>query len=85
MIAKSFCRICTAMCGLEVEGEGGNVRALINLPGHILTCMPDAPCFERALEKLEVLITVDPPCSEIGAQFTPTVVPARGEEALTAL
>jgi hypothetical protein len=45
----------------------------------------DAPCFKRALKKCEVLMTVDPPCSEIGAQFTPAVVLARGDETLRAL
>jgi anaerobic selenocysteine-containing dehydrogenase len=98
--------ICAA---LPDEIESGNIRALINLSGHILTCMPDAPRFKSALERLEVLMTVeildntianfsthalpakdqleridvslavDPSFSEIGAQFTPAVVPARGD------
>ncbi len=98
--------VCAA---LPDEIESGNVRALINLSGHVLTCMPDAQRFKSALSKLDVLMTVeildntvanfsthalpakdqleridvslavDPSFSEIGAQFTPAVVPARGE------
>lgn len=99
-------RVCAA---IPDEIESGNIRAFINLSGHMLTCMPDAERFRSALEKLEVLATVeildntianfsthalpakdqlercdvslavDPSFSEIGAQFSPAVVPARGE------
>jgi anaerobic selenocysteine-containing dehydrogenase len=98
--------VCAA---LPDEIESGNVRALINLSGHVLTCMPDADRFRSALEKLEVLMTVeildntmanfsthalpakdqlervdvslavDPSFSAIAAQFSPAMVPARGQ------
>jgi anaerobic selenocysteine-containing dehydrogenase len=99
-------RVCAA---IPDEIEAGNIRAFINLSGHILTCMPDAPRFKAALEQLEVLMTVeildntianfsthalpakdqleridvslavDPSFTEIGAQFSPAMVPPRGE------
>lgn len=48
--------VCAAM---PDEIESGNLRALINLSGHILTCMPNTPRFNAALEKLEVLATIE--------------------------
>jgi anaerobic selenocysteine-containing dehydrogenase len=98
--------VCAA---LPDEIESGNIRALINLSGHLLACMPDADRMKAAFESLEVLVSVeildntmteisthalpakdqmeridvslavDPSFSEIGAQFTPAMVPARGE------
>jgi anaerobic selenocysteine-containing dehydrogenase len=98
--------VCAA---LPDEIESGNVRALINLSGHVLTCMPDAERFRKALASLEVLMTVeildntmanfsthalpakdqleridvslavDPSFSAVAAQFSPAMVPPRGE------
>jgi anaerobic selenocysteine-containing dehydrogenase len=98
--------VCAA---LPDEIESGNIRALINLSGHLLACMPDADRMKAAFESLEVLVSVeildntmteisthalpakdqmeridvslavDPSFSEIGAQFTPAMAPARGE------
>jgi anaerobic selenocysteine-containing dehydrogenase len=41
------------------EIESGNLRALINLSGNLITCMPGTERIASALEKLEVLLTVE--------------------------
>ncbi len=48
--------VCAAM---PDEIESGNLRALINLSGNLITCMPDTERITAALEKLEVLLTVE--------------------------
>jgi anaerobic selenocysteine-containing dehydrogenase len=48
--------VCAAM---PDEIEAGNIRALINLSGHLLACMPDVDRMTAAFEKLEVLATVE--------------------------
>jgi anaerobic selenocysteine-containing dehydrogenase len=48
--------VCAA---LPDEIESGNLRALINLSGHLLACMPDTERTTAALKSLEVLATVE--------------------------
>jgi anaerobic selenocysteine-containing dehydrogenase len=48
--------VCAAM---PDEIESGNLRALINLSGNLITCMPGTERITAALEKLEVLLTVE--------------------------
>jgi anaerobic selenocysteine-containing dehydrogenase len=48
--------VCAAM---PDEIESGNLRALINLSGNLITCMPGTERIASALEKLEVLLTVE--------------------------
>jgi anaerobic selenocysteine-containing dehydrogenase len=53
-VANEF--VCAAM---PDEIEAGNLRALINLSGHLLASMPDTPRMSAAFRKLEVLATVE--------------------------
>jgi anaerobic selenocysteine-containing dehydrogenase len=48
--------VCAA---LPDEIESGNLRALINLSGHLLACMPDTDRMTAAFRSLEVLATVE--------------------------
>ena len=48
--------VCAA---LPDEIESGNLRALINLSGHLLACMPDADRMTAALRSLEILATIE--------------------------
>jgi anaerobic selenocysteine-containing dehydrogenase len=48
--------VCAAM---PDEIESGNLRALINLSGHLLASMPDTPRMSAAFRKLEVLATIE--------------------------
>nr|WP_256386383.1 molybdopterin-dependent oxidoreductase [Mycobacterium sp. GA-1841] len=98
--------VCAAM---PDEIESGNLRALINLSGNLITCMPGTERMTSALKRLDVLLTVDIVTSsmtaasthalptkdqlersdlslgtdlsfpEVGAQFTPALVPPRGD------
>ncbi|XVQ14726.1 molybdopterin-containing oxidoreductase family protein [Spirillospora sp. CA-255316] len=44
---------------LPDEIEAGNIRALLNLGGHLITAFPDATALIPALEKLEVFATLE--------------------------
>ncbi|MFC3174615.1 molybdopterin-dependent oxidoreductase [Novosphingobium bradum] len=48
--------VCAAM---PDEIEQGNLRAMINLSGHMLTCIPGSDRLERALRGLEVFATIE--------------------------
>jgi anaerobic selenocysteine-containing dehydrogenase len=48
--------VCAA---LPDEIESGNLRALINLSGNLVTCMPGTERMQAALAKLEVLATIE--------------------------
>lgn len=48
--------VCAAM---PYEIEAGNMRALINLSGHLLACLPEVERMTAAFNKLEVLATVE--------------------------
>ena len=44
---------------LTDEIEAGNIRAVLNLGGSLMTCFPDTNALEPALRKLEVLATTE--------------------------
>lgn len=44
---------------LPSEIEAGNIKAFLNLGGHLLAAFPDANALQPALEKLEVMLTLD--------------------------
>jgi anaerobic selenocysteine-containing dehydrogenase len=48
-----------ACAAMPDEIESGNLRALINLSGNLITCMPGTERMTAALERLEVLLTVE--------------------------
>jgi anaerobic selenocysteine-containing dehydrogenase len=60
------------------EIESGNLRAMINLSGNLLTCMPDSERFNAALGKLEVLATIEIFDNAI-ANFSTHALPAKDQ------
>lgn len=63
---------------LPDEIEAGNIRAVLNLGGSLLTSFPDSTLVEPALRKLEVLATTEIIANETAALST-HVLPTKGQ------